>query len=80
MKGSELFKYDVRVRERMLKKGLLSDKAVAEHLQALPDREGATDALPLDQPALGRHQPGEPRPEGNGAEVPRGMVDEEDET
>jgi hypothetical protein len=80
MKGSELFKFDVRVRERMLKTGALSDKELASHLESLVDRETVCDDIRLDQPALGRHEPGGSRSaESNGADAPRGH-DLEDET
>lgn len=76
MKHSELFKYDVRVRERMLKKGLLADKDLARHLEGLADRETASERVALEQPAIGRHEPGGVRrAESNGAET----ADDEDE-
>lgn len=76
MKNSELFKYDVRVRERMLNKGLLGDKDLARHLESLPDREAQCDRVVLDQPAIGRHEPGGARrAESNGADT----SDDEDE-
>jgi hypothetical protein len=76
MKDSELFKYDVRVRERMLKKGLLADKDLGRHLEALPDREAACERVVLEQPAIGRHEPGGARRvESNGADT----SDDEDE-
>jgi hypothetical protein len=76
MKHSELFKYDVRVRERMLTKGLLADKDLARHLEALPDREPSSERVSLEQPAIGRHEPGGMRrAESNGADT----SDDEDE-
>lgn len=81
MKGSELFKFDVRVRERMLNKGALSDKELASHLESLVDRQSVCDEIRLDQPALGRLEPGGARPvESNGAEAPQGIDDIEDDT
>lgn len=80
MKSSELFKFDVRVRERMLKKGLISDKDLASHLESLVDREAACDDVRLDQPGIGRHEPGGGRRnESNGADAPSGHDDNEDE-
>jgi hypothetical protein len=80
MKSSELFKFDVRVRERMLKKGLISDKELATHLESLTDRATVCDDVRLDQPALGRHDPiGVRQRESNGAEGPSGHDDHEDE-
>ncbi len=76
MKHSELFRYDVRVRERMLKKGLIADKDLGKHLEALPDRESVCDRVTLDQPAIGRHDPGGVRRvESNGMD----RSDDEDE-
>ena len=80
MKSSELFKFDVRVRERMLKKGLISDKELATHLESLTDRATACDDVRLDQPGLGRHDPSGRQRESNGAETPTGHDDHEDET
>ena len=80
MKGSELFKYDVRVRERMLGKGLIDDKQLTQHLEKLPDLSSVCDTVTTDQPALGRHDPAAARGEGNGVDVSRGASDDEDET
>jgi hypothetical protein len=52
MTKPELFKYDVRVRERMLRKGAISDSEVAGHLEGLADLDGRYDELVLRQPAL----------------------------
>jgi hypothetical protein len=48
----ESLKFDVRVRERLLKKGLITEAEVEQHLAGLPDR--AEDALDIGikQPAL----------------------------
>jgi len=48
----ESLKFDVRVRDRLLKKGLLTEAEVEQHLASLPDR--AEDALDIGikQPAL----------------------------
>lgn len=45
--------WDVRVRERNLKKGLLGDKDVEKHLSQLPDVAEQAEPLDLPQPALG---------------------------
>jgi len=59
---TELFNYDVRVRERMLRRGAISDSELAKHLDALPDLEGRFDELALRQPALQRgDEPAGPR-------------------
>src|SRR5262245_33960139 len=48
----ETLKFDVRVRERLLKKGLLTEAEVEQHLAGLPDRpEDALD-IGIKQPAL----------------------------
>jgi hypothetical protein len=62
MSDPELFKYDVRVRERMLRKGLIQQGEIDQRLQALPDSEGQLVELELKQPALFRHEPEPPTP------------------
>lgn len=52
MSTSEHFKYDVRIRERMLAKGLLTESELKSHLEALKDLETETEPVPLPQPAL----------------------------
>lgn len=47
------FKYDVRVRERMLKRGLLAESDLQKHLEGLADAEGKSEQVQLHQPALG---------------------------
>jgi hypothetical protein len=47
------FKYDVRVRERMLKRGLLAESDLQKHLEALADAEQKSENVQLNQPALG---------------------------
>lgn len=56
MTDSDLFKYDVRIRERMIRRGLLSETEVKRYLDGLPDAEAKCDTVPQRQPALG---PGE---------------------
>ena len=80
MKESAPFKYDVRVRERMLKKGLLTESDLERHLASLVDREAACELLPLEQPALGRHEAAPRSGESNGADAPRaGSIDDPEE-
>lgn len=43
---------DVRVRERNLKSGALTDKDVEKYLTALPDLESDTESFGIGQPAL----------------------------
>jgi hypothetical protein len=47
------FKYDVRVRERMLKRGLLQEAELEKHLASLVDVEAKSENVDLGQPALG---------------------------
>ncbi len=46
------FKYDVRVRERLMGDGLLSESEVQKHLEALPDLDSQVVELTVKQPAL----------------------------
>jgi hypothetical protein len=43
---------DVRVRERNLNKGLLTDKEVEKHLAGLPDVADQAESFAASQPAL----------------------------
>jgi hypothetical protein len=45
--------WDIRVRERMLKAGTLTDKDVEKHIASLPDHAEQTDAVTIPQPAIG---------------------------
>jgi hypothetical protein len=45
--------WDIRVRERMLKAGTLTDKDVEKHIASLPDNAEQTDAVSIAQPAIG---------------------------
>lgn len=44
------FLYDVRIRQRMIDKGLISPEQVAEHEKALQDLEQHCEIIPLEQP------------------------------
>jgi len=48
----ENFKYDVRVRERMLKRGLLTEGELAKHIEAAADVAELVVEVELKQPAL----------------------------
>src|SRR6478752_7109871 len=48
----ENFKYDVRVRERMLKRGLLTESELSKHVEALADVTDQVIEVELKQPAL----------------------------
>jgi len=45
--------WDVRVRERNLKKHLFTDKDVEKHVGGLPDVETNSEPVSVGQPALG---------------------------
>lgn len=45
--------WDVRVRDRNLKNGTLTDKAVEKVKAALPDLDAECESFTLDQPAIG---------------------------
>lgn len=62
------FKFDVRIRARMLAKGTISDAEVTKHMDGLQDREAETTLIDLAQPAL--TPPGE-RPPVNVRPAPR---------
>ncbi len=49
---ADALKFDVRVRERLLKKGLLTEAEVEQHLGALPDRADSALDVGIKQPAL----------------------------
>jgi hypothetical protein len=50
------WEWDVRVRERNLRKGVLDDKDVEKYLSQLPDVSEQADSSALGQPALGRRE------------------------
>jgi hypothetical protein len=45
--------FDVRVRERNLKKGMIDEKAVDAYIAQLPDVADAVEYISVPQPALG---------------------------
>ena len=47
------WEWDVRVRERNLRKGILDDKDVEKHLSQLPDAADQAESITIAQPALG---------------------------
>ena len=47
------WEWDVRVRERNLRKGVLDEKDVEKHLGQLPDVADQAEAIGVAQPALG---------------------------
>lgn len=49
------FLYDVRVRDRLVKKGLLKQDVLQKHLDALTDVESQSESVSIEQPtASGR--------------------------
>ena len=57
----EFFKYDVRVRERMLKRGMLTDSELSKHVDALSDVTDQVIEVELKQPALQKESEREQR-------------------
>jgi hypothetical protein len=47
------WEWDVRVRERNIRKGIFEEKDVEKHLAQLPDVADQAEAITLAQPALG---------------------------
>jgi hypothetical protein len=45
--------WDIRVRERMIKAGTLTDKDVEKHISQLPDLAEQAEPVSMSQPALG---------------------------
>src|SRR5450432_302857 len=57
----EFFKYDIRVRERMLKRGILTDAELGKHVDALADVADQVIEVELKQPALQKESEREAR-------------------
>jgi hypothetical protein len=57
----EFFKYDIRVRERMLKRGMLTDSELSKHVDALADVADQVVEVELKQPALQKESEREAR-------------------
>lgn len=53
---------DLRVRDRHLASGLIDQKTIERHLAELADVEAQSEALAVDQPALGGSSPSRPGP------------------
>ena len=45
--------WDIRVRERMVRNGTLTDKDIEKHIGALPDLAEQTEPVSMSQPAIG---------------------------
>jgi hypothetical protein len=52
MSTNDNFKYDVRVRDRFVSKGLLTQEAVKAYLDGLKDLESEARPIGVAQPAL----------------------------
>jgi len=52
MRDPEIFKYDVRVRDRMLRSGRTNSEEIGKLLSGLPDLEAEAEIVSLNQPAL----------------------------
>lgn len=50
----EEFRFDVRIQERMVKKGLVEKEELQKRLEALADLENESELLDLEQPGLAR--------------------------
>jgi hypothetical protein len=53
LNDSDFFKHDIRIRERMLRRGFVTESEVARHLEGLADAESKSETLDHHQPALG---------------------------
>ena len=51
------WEWDVRVRERNLKRGVIGDKDLEKHVRELPDRADEAEPVGVPQPALGGREP-----------------------
>jgi hypothetical protein len=47
------WEWDIRVRERNVRKGIFGEKDIEKHLQSLPDVSDQAESIPTAQPALG---------------------------
>jgi hypothetical protein len=47
------WEWDVRVRERNVRKGILDEKDIEKHLAQLPDVSDQAESIGVGQPALG---------------------------
>jgi hypothetical protein len=45
--------WDIRVRERMMRNGTLTDKDVEKHVHGLPDLAEQAEPVSISQPAIG---------------------------
>jgi hypothetical protein len=52
MNIDEEFRFDVRIQDRMVKKGLVTKEELEQRLAQLKDSESDSEVLPLEQPGL----------------------------
>jgi hypothetical protein len=71
MTGWDILKFDVRVRQRMLAKQLLTPTQLQRHLEELPDVEGRCDPIGPQQPAVGTRGAREAHASGRVGMAPR---------
>lgn len=64
MSIEEDFRFDVRIQERMMKKGLVKSDELEQRLAALSDLEAETETLDLEQPGLTPLNPSDKEKEG----------------
>jgi len=50
------WEWDVRVRERNVRKGIFDEKDIEKHIAQLPDVSDQADSVTCPQPALGGRQ------------------------
>lgn len=70
---------DIRVRERNLKSGSLTDKELEKNLAALPDLEGQSESFSTQQPALEQKHVPPPAPVVHANAADDAPDDEDDE-
>jgi hypothetical protein len=47
------WEWDIRVRERNVRKGIFDDKDIEKHIASLPDVSDQAESIGITQPALG---------------------------
>jgi len=47
------WEWDIRVRERNVRKGVFDEKEIEKHLSSLPDMSEQAESVGITQPALG---------------------------
>jgi hypothetical protein len=50
------WEWDIRVRERNVRKGVLDEKDIEKYMSQLPDVSDQAESSALNQPALGRRE------------------------